>query len=97
VSYIPALTAVIEKVLRSRTYDRHAYDEETFQDGIADIVAAVLEVVSNSENLEDQRRELEDIMLYNIDWVYDDMMDTAQLMLDAGFRQVGPDIRKTKD
>lgn len=92
-SYIPALMGAIEKVLRSRTYDKHAYDEETFQDGIADITTAVLKVVSDSENLESQRKELDNIMLYNIEWVDDDMANAAQIMLDAGFRQVGPDLR----
>lgn len=36
-----ALTTEIEAILRNRTYDRHAYDEETFEELLDDIDEAV--------------------------------------------------------
>ena len=71
-----AARGAVDKEMRARTYDRHAYDEETYRAGVRDIARAAVAAAApliERQVREQVGREIEEILATYVSRLYGDL------------------------
>lgn len=86
-----AARRAVEREMRSRTYDRHAYDDDVFKEGVRDIADAALRAAFAVEGQgESERDELARLIHHlMVTGRVRTASEVADAILEAGFHKEG--------